>query len=104
MELKENNIKDLSVDLEQSQETLKKISGIAKSLVEVISDTFTEFWDKINGDTILQYKKLYNQSQYKYIKKGKKYVKARRHNSEDISKVFLRKISHYSKKINQYKN
>lgn len=97
MKEKENDIKDLSIDSEQIQETLKKISDILNSLGKIILDSFRELWDGTNWDMILQYKKVYEQSQWKYIKKGKRYVKVRRHNSEDIGRAFSRKIQHYKK-------
>ena len=97
--MEEKEIKDLSMDPEQIQETIDKLCNIARSIAKVISDTFSEFWDRIGGDVILQYKKLYEQSQWKYIKKGKRYVKVRRHNSEDIGRAFSRKIKYYKNQV-----
>ena len=101
--MEEKEIKDFPMDPEKIQETLDKIyniaRSIARSIAKVISNTFSEFWDRIGGDVILQYKKLYEESQWKYIKKGKRYVKVRRHNSEDIGRAFSRKIQHYKKQV-----
>lgn len=97
--MEEKEIKDFPMDPEKIQETLDKIYNIARSIAKVISNTFSAFWDRIGGDVILQYKKLYEESQWKYIKKGKRYVKVRRHNSEDIGRAFSRKIQHYKKQV-----
>lgn len=97
--MEEKETKNFSMNLEQIQETLDKIYNIARSVAKVISNTLSEFWDRIGGDVILQYKRLYEESQWKYIKKGKRYVKVRRHNSEDIGRAFSRKIQHYKKQV-----
>lgn len=97
--MEEKEKANLPMDPKQIQETLDKLCNIARSIAKVIADTFSEFWGRIGGDVILQYKKLYEESQWKYIKKGKRYVKVRRHSSEDIGRAFSRKIQHYKKKI-----
>lgn len=97
--IKTEEIKDFKIDPERNQETLDKLRNIVKSIAKVISDTLSEFWDRIGGNVILQYKKLYEESQWKYIKKRKRYVKVRRHNSEDIGRAFSRKIQHYKKQV-----
>lgn len=47
--MEEKEIKDFPVDPEQIQETLDKLCKIARSIAKVISNTFSEFWDRIGG-------------------------------------------------------
>lgn len=86
-----------TVGLEQIQENLDKIKQIVETIIPIISKTIEEVWFKINGNLLLELQKLQNQSHWKYIKKGKKYVKVRRHNCEDVGRTFLRKFKHYQK-------
>ena len=92
------------VETEQLQETLEKIRKIVESLISIINKTIQEIWSKINGNLLVEYQKLYNQSHWKHIKKAKRYVKVRRHNCEDIGRAYSRKIKHYQKQIQQFKN
>lgn len=87
------------IDIEQLKVAINNIYNALKPLLESIVKEFGKLWDRIGGDTILYCQKAYDQSQWKYIKKGKRYVKVRRHNSEDIGRAFSRKILHYKKQV-----
>ena len=65
--MEEKEKANLPMDPKQIQETLDKLCNIARSIAKVIADTFSEFWGRIGGDVILQYKKLYEESQWIYL-------------------------------------
>lgn len=88
-----------AIDIEQLKDTIVNIYNAIKPVLESIVKEFGKLWDRIGGDIILNYQKAYDQAQWKYIKKGGRYVKVRRHNSEDIGRAFSRKISHYKKQV-----
>lgn len=85
--------KSKKVDIEQLKTTINNIYDAIKPVIESIAKEFIKLWDKIGRDTILYYQKAYEHSQWKYIKKGKRYVKVRRHNSEDIGILLLKVVS-----------
>lgn len=101
MEEKENNIDSNvpTIDVEKLKTAIENICNAIKPVLEEFIKEFKEFWDRIDGNTLLFYRQAYEQSEWKYVKKGKKYIKVRRHNNEDISRAFSRKIKHYKKQI-----
>ena len=86
-------------DIQKAKETIDSIVSALIPIIKDILDKFKIMWERIDGNTLIYYQKIYNQSSWKYIKKGKKYVKVRRKNSEDISKVFSKRMRHYFKHI-----
>ena len=103
MNNEEKDLKEQSnsnqIDMSAFVETFNKTMEMIKPIFETLAKTFKEIWEKVNGKTLLIYARAAKEAEYKYIKKGKRYVKVRRKNSEDISRAFSRKIKHYKKQI-----
>lgn len=103
MNNEEKDLKEQSngsqIDLSAINETFKKTMEMVKPIIETLAKTFREIWEKIDGKTLLIYVRAAKEAEYKYIKKGKRYVKVRRKNSEDIGRAFSRKVKHYKKQI-----
>lgn len=103
MNKEEKDLKEQSnsnqIDLSTIEETFKKVLEMVKPLIETLVQMVRETWKKIDGKTLLIYVRAAKAAEYKYIKKGKRYVKVRRKNSEDISRAFSRKVKHYKKQI-----
>lgn len=103
MNNEEKDLKEQSngsqIDLSAINETFKKTMEMVKPIIETLAKIFREIWEKIGGKTLLIYVRAAKEAEYKYIKKGKRYVKVRRKNSEDISRTFSRKVKHYKKQI-----
>ena len=103
MNNEEKDLKEQSnsnqIDMSAFVETFNKTMEMIKPIFETLAKTFKEIWEKVNGKTLLIYARAAKEAEYKYIKKGKRYVKVRRKNSEDISRAFSRKVKHYKKQI-----
>lgn len=85
------------------EQDLKKIIGSIiedlKPLFNSLINVFNQAWQSINDNEIFKFLKMYEESKYIRIKKGNRYLKFRRHNYEDISKSFSRKVRYYQKKV-----
>ena len=85
------------------EQDLKKIIGSIiedlKPLFNSLINVFNQAWQSINDNEIFKFLKMYEESKYLRIKKGNRYLKFRRHNYEDISKSFSRKVRYYQKKV-----
>lgn len=103
MNNEEKDLKEQSngnqIDMSAFIETFNKTMEMVKPILETLAKTIREIWKKIDGKALLIYVRAAKETEYKYIKKGKRYVKVRRKNSEDISRTFSRKIKHYKKQI-----